>query len=142
LARLCEVLFGRKIDPLKLNLAAYFLLPFCFVAGLFSGQSGLAALAFAFFYGVGNGIATITRGTVPLVLFDHRTYGAFVGRLVAPSFFLSAAAPVIYATVIGRFGERGSLVLSIGLASITLLAAMLLKMRFVRTEPADSMPLP
>jgi hypothetical protein len=55
LARLCEVAFGRRIDPLTLNLLASLLLPFCFIAGLFSGQSALAALAVAFFYGAGNG---------------------------------------------------------------------------------------
>jgi len=130
LARVCEVLFGRRIDPLVLNLFASLLIPSCFLAGLFSGQFIMAALAFAFFYGAGNGILTITRGTLPLVLFDHRTYGAFVGRLIAPSFILSATAPLVYASVIERFGEKGALYLSTGLASITLTAAVLLKVKF------------
>lgn len=129
-ARLAEVLFGRRIDPLTLNLVATSLLPLCFIAGLFSGQAAIAAVAFAFVYGAGNGIVTITRGTLPLVLFDHRTYGTFVGRLIAPSFILSAAAPLIYAFVIGRFGEIGALVMSIGVAFLTFAAALLLKLRF------------
>jgi hypothetical protein len=105
-------------------------LPHCFIAGLVSGQAAIAAVAFAFVYGAGNGIVTITRGTLPLVLFDHRTYGTFVGRLIAPSFILSAAAPLIYAFVIGRFGEIGALVMSIGVAFLTFAAASLLKLRF------------
>jgi MFS family permease len=134
LARLCEVAFGRRIDPLTLNLLASWLLPFCFIAGLFSGQSAMAALAFAFFYGAGNGILTITRGTLPLILFDHRTYGAFVGRLLAPGFMLSAAAPLVYAFVIERFGVSGALWLSTGAAAIIVAAAMLLRIQFARTR--------
>jgi MFS family permease len=125
-ARLCEILFGKRLHPVLLNLLACALLPLCFVAGLFGGQFVVAALAFAFVYGAGNGIATITRGTLPLVLFDHRAYGALVGRLLVPSFIVSASAPLIYASVIGRFGESGALYLSIGAAGITMVAAILL----------------
>jgi MFS family permease len=131
-ARLCEVLFGRRVHPLTLNLFASMLLPFAFIAGLFGGEFGAAAIAFAFLYGASNGIATITRGTLPLVLFDHRTYGAFVGRLLAPSFILSAAAPLIYAVVIDRFGQAGALYLSIAVAAVALTAAILLKSLFAR----------
>jgi MFS family permease len=130
LARLCEVLFGRRVPPLKLNVVAAVVLPFCFAAGLLSGQFMAAALAFAFFYGAGNGIVTITRGTMPLVLFDHRVYGSLVGKLLAPSFFLSAAAPLAYATLIERCGERAALYLSIALASIVLACAFALQWYF------------
>ena len=129
-ARLCEVLFGHRVDPLLLNLLACLLMPLSFMAGLFSGQSVAAAVSFAFIYGASNGILTITRGTLPLVLFDHRSYGSIVGRLIAPSFILSAAAPIAYASVIDRFGEDGGLYLSAGCATVMLLAALLLRLRF------------
>jgi MFS family permease len=129
-ARLCEVLFGRRLHPLMLNLIATIILPLCFAAGLWSQESAAAAITFAFFYGAGNGILTITRGTLPLVLFDTRTYGALVGRLIAPSFLLSAAAPLLYAFVITQFGERAALHLSIAVALATLAAALYLKLRF------------
>jgi hypothetical protein len=99
LARLCEVLFGGRLDPLALGLLASSFLPVAFVAGLFGGASALAGAAFAFAYGAGNGLLTITRGTQPLVLFDPRTYGTLVGSLTAPGFFLSALAPVVYQPV-------------------------------------------
>jgi MFS family permease len=130
LARLCEVLFGRRTPPLKLNVFAALVLPPCFAAGLLSGELTSAALAFAFFYGAGNGIVTITRGTMPLVLFDHRAYGPLVGKLLAPSFFLSAAAPIAYATLIERCGERAALDLSIALALIVLVSSAALQRRF------------
>ena len=126
LARFCEVLSGGRVDPLMLNLAATLVLPLAFAAGLFSGVSVIAAGVFSFFYGVGNGLLTITRGTLPLVLFDHRSYGSLVGRLVAPSFVFSAVAPVAYAYVMERFGEAGALYLSAGVATIIVFAAALL----------------
>lgn len=130
LARLADVLFGRRLHPLDLNLAAVAVLPLCFLAGLASGELVLAAIVFAFFYGAGNGLATITRGTLPLVLFDPRTYGSLVGRLLVPSFLLSAVAPVAYALVIERFGDTAALHLSILVALVALVASALLRRFF------------
>lgn len=134
LSRLAEVLFGRKFDPIALNLGAALLLPIGFVVGLFSNEYASAALFFAFCYGAGNGILTITRGTLPLVLFDHRTYGTVVGRLLAPSFLLSAGAPLVFALVIEHFGAAAALYLSIALSAVTLLAAAILFIRFRSTH--------
>ena len=64
------------------------------------------------------------------VLFDPRSYGAFVGRLIAPSFVLSAMAPVVYAFVIERAGQAGALWLSAAVAACVLAAALVLKLRF------------
>jgi predicted MFS family arabinose efflux permease len=129
-ARLCEVVFGGRLHPLSLNLLAASTLPVCFIAGLWSGQAVAAAIAFALLYGASNGIMTITRGTLPLVLFDHRTYGTLVGRLLVPSFLLSAVSPLAYALVIEHLGNAGALGLSILIALTTLVAALALKLRF------------
>ncbi|MFE0753814.1 MFS transporter [Inquilinus sp. NPDC058860] len=122
-ARLAEVLFGGGLSPLGLTLAASAVLPVCFLAGLWGGQVPAAAIAFAFLYGAGNGLLTITRGTLPLVLFDPDRYGAIAGRLLVPGFLCSAAAPVAYAAVIERLGEAAALWLSAALAAVTLAAA-------------------
>jgi Major Facilitator Superfamily len=129
-ARLCEILFGRRLDPLDLNVGACLALPISFVAGLFSGTSIAAAILFALLYGAGNGLLTITRGTLPLVLFEPREYGAVVGRLLAPSFLLSAAAPLAYASLIENFGEQSALHLSLALASGVFGCALVLRLRF------------
>jgi MFS family permease len=130
LARFCEVLFGGRLHALDLNLIAALVLPFSFAAGPFGGQFLPAAVAFTFFYGAGNGIVTITRGTLPLALFDHRTYGAQVGQLLMPSFLLSAVAPITYALVIEHAGVPGAFYLSVALAAIALAAGLWLKIRF------------
>jgi MFS family permease len=129
LARLAEVLSGSRLDPLALNLLASLLLPACFVAALWSG-SAPAAAAFAFAYGAGNGISTIARGTLPLVLFDTAAYGTIVGRLLVPSFVAAAAAPLGYALVIERFGARAAVHLSLAIALAALAVAAALRARF------------
>ncbi|MEW6121219.1 MAG: MFS transporter [Pseudomonadota bacterium] len=128
-ARLGEVLFGRSVHPLALNGFACALLPVAFAIGLFSGHHPAAGMAFAFLYGAGNGLLTITRGTVPLVLFDTAAYGTIMGRLVAPSFLVSATAPLAYALAIARFGEMGALGLSLLLSLLAVAAAAFLLAR-------------
>jgi len=130
LARLAEVISGGRFDPFDLNLAATAMLPLCFLAGLFSGQMLAAAILFNFLYGAGNGILTITRGTLPLVLFDPRHYGAIAGRLLAPSFFFAAVAPLAYALVIERFGAGMAMYLSLALGFAILAASLVLRLRF------------
>jgi MFS family permease len=129
-ARLCEVLFASRLHPLDLNVVATALLAGSIVAGAFSGQVALAAVGFAFFYGAGNGLATITRGTLPLVFFDPRTYGATVGRLLAPSFLVSSAAPMVFAYVIERAGAMGALALAGACAAVVVACAVALKACF------------
>jgi MFS family permease len=128
-ARLGEVLFGAGLHPLALGVIAVSLLPIAFLAGLAAGGSLAAGAAYAFLFGAGNGLLTIVRGTAPLILFDHRVYGAVVGRLLAPSFFLSALAPLVYALVIDNGGERAALIASIAIAALAWVAAVALAAR-------------
>jgi hypothetical protein len=105
-------------------------MPVAFMLALYAGTSDLAAVVFVFLYGACTGILTITRGTLPLVLFDHRVYGALVGKLIAPGFMLSAAAPVIYASLMEYGGDRWGLYLSIACAVAMFIAGLLLLLLF------------
>ncbi|RQO80635.1 MFS transporter [Acidovorax sp. FJL06] len=129
-ARLAEVLWGAQVSPLVLGALASLLLPAAVLAGLWSGQALAAAWGFALAYGAGNGLLTITRGTLPLVLFDHRSYGACVGWLVAPGFLLSAGAPVVYAMLIDHAGAAAAMWLSVGVAALAGAAAWVLWLCF------------
>lgn len=130
-ARVCEVLFGGRLHPISLTILASFILPLGFLSGLFSGQFLTAALLFAFLFGAGNGLMTITRGTLPLILFDHSTYGATVGKLLVPGFLLSAISPIIYTFIINEYGEHTALVVSAVLAFIILGLSLVLKSRYL-----------
>lgn len=131
-ARLCEVVFGAGMSPLVLGIVATALLPLAFFAGLFSGGFMLAGAFFALAYGAGNGLLTIARGTQPLVLFGNVAYGAVVGRLAAPGFFVSAFAPIAYAAIIEHMGEVAALYASTALALVVAGSATMLWLRFRR----------
>lgn len=125
-ARLCDVLSGSRLHPLHLNILWTFSLPVAFALLWFFSDQPVAAGAFTILFGVGIGLSTITRGSIPLVLFDHRTYGRTAGRLIAPSFAFSAAAPLAYAWVIEHFGIDGAIILSAGAAGIAFMSGLLL----------------
>lgn len=127
LARGTDVLWGGRLHPLDLNLYAAATLPVAFILGFWSGSSLVAAIGFAFLYGVGNGLMTITRGTMPLVLFDPATYGTTVGRLLVPGFLAAAAAPFIFAVAIDTIGAEGALALALVLTVIMVWASWKLR---------------
>jgi len=132
-ARLCDVLFGRKLHPLTLNIISTATLPMAFCILFIASDWGAAAL-FAFGYGAGNGLTTITRGTLPLVLFNPSGYGALTGRLIAPSFVLSAAAPTAFAYITSMYGTTGAITVCV-LLSVGALTAALLLSHFCRNHP-------
>jgi MFS family permease len=131
-ARICEIVFGKRLHPLTLGVVSTSILAVAFAAGLLSAQHAAAAIAFALLFGIGNGLITIVRGTLPLVLFEHRVYGALVGKLLVPSFFLSAFGPLAYALLIERYGDYAALTVSLALAGIVVAAAAALRIRFHR----------
>lgn len=140
-ARLCEVLFGRNTEPLALNLAATSLIPLSLLAGLLGTPLLVSGIALCFLYGAGNGLTTITRGTLPLVLFKPDSYGSIVGWLLVPSFLLAAAAPLVFALVMTHFGAQGALYLSLVLALVAFAAALALYHLF-RADSVISMQSP
>jgi MFS family permease len=85
---------------------------------------GPAAATFTILHGAGNGVLTIARGTLPLVLFGSTAYGLRQGRLVAPSRLLQAAAPLLFGLIIDSAGAFAALALSTAL-SLSALAALL-----------------
>jgi MFS family permease len=126
LARAAEVLFGKRLTPTKLTVMATALLPLSFLFALISGSHIWAAMTFTFVYGAANGVLTITRGTLPLMIFGNRGYGKQVGRLLVPGFFLSAIAPSLYDQLIARFGPQSAIWTSSGLLLIGFLCALML----------------
>jgi MFS family permease len=127
-ARLLAVMFGRNLSPIDLNLIATVALPVAFALALAAAYSVIAAAAFAILYGAGNGLLSITRGTVPLTIFDSETYGRTVGRLLAPAFLFSAAAPTVFAWIVEHFGSEAALYFTGALGVAALGGAVLLKL--------------
>lgn len=127
-ARGCEIVFGGRARPVDVNLVAAVVLALSFPIALWSGASPVAAAAFVLMFGAGNGLSSITRGTLPLAFFDPAAYGSLVGRLIAPSFMLAAAAPIGFAMAIDAYGAEAAVWLSAALGAGALAAAVGLKM--------------
>lgn len=118
------VAWGHRYDAVRLNLLPCALLAASYALALGVGGSLVGAGAFAFCYGAGNGMATITRGAMPLLLFDTSRYGRIVGAILRPAFVLSAGAPVAVALALQHWGHQRTLALGL-LTGVLLLGAAL-----------------
>lgn len=84
-----------------------------------------AAAAFALLHGAGNGVLTIAKGTLPLVLFGPQGYGHRQGVLMVPARIAQALSPWVFGVCLDRWGA-GALAVTAGLGLAALAALMLL----------------
>ncbi len=122
--RLLEFGVLRRIHPLLSARIAALLHPLG--AALLVVVGAPAAAAFAILHGAGNGILTIAKGTLPLVLFGARGYGERQGWLMVPARIAQALAPWLFGVAIDRWGAR-SLWLSAAIGAVAVVALLLLR---------------
>jgi len=121
--------WARRVDAVRLNLLPCAWLCLSFLLYLVAGRTLWGAGAFAFLYGAGNGLATITRGAIPLVIFDAGTYGRTVGKVLRPALWLAAASPMIFAFIIARAGHDAAALAALVIGAAGLAASVLLNRR-------------
>jgi hypothetical protein len=126
-ARLCEFFFARNLHPLMMVRGAVTLLVCAFAMLIVFGVSLPTATAFAIMFGMANGLFTIGRGTVPLVLFGPNGYGRVVGRLAGPWLLMQSVAPLALAFVIERTSDPAAVVVAAGFAVLTLLCLLMIR---------------
>ncbi len=131
LARVCELTFARRFDPLWIARFAVGLLVAAFVLLALLPFSAAVAGAFAVLYGMANGLLTIARGTVPLALFGASGYGLLIGRIGGPFLVVQALAPVVLTYVAERSSD------AIGLTLVATFAAIALICFATIRRPAD-----
>ncbi|KRQ98569.1 hypothetical protein CQ12_18970 [Bradyrhizobium jicamae] len=123
-ARIFEASFLSRFHPLVSTKLACITNPIgAVILGLAGGG---AASVFAVFYGSGNGILTIARGTLPLAIFGPENYGYRLGIIGAPARMAQAAAPLLFGLLIEAMGAR-VLIVSSALSIAALLALFLLR---------------
>jgi hypothetical protein len=91
------------------------------------GVSPLVAASFMVMFGMANGLITISRGAVPLVLFGPVGYGATIGRIAGPWLVMQAIAPLVLAFVIERTSDPAALALVAGLAIVSFVCLVILR---------------
>ncbi len=129
-ARLAEFALLRKVHPLVSARIALVLHLLGISALALFGSS--AAVAFALLFGAGNGLLTISRGTLPLAIFGPYGYGERTGLLGAPARLTQAFAPFVFGFLLEILG-----VAAIGVAA-ALFVAGLIALLALRTRPAGA----
>lgn len=117
--RIANATLMKHLDPIHAALVSALALPVAAACLLAANGAWQPALAFALIFGVGQGLFSITRGTVPLALFGPQGYGKRLGQLAAVRTLLSAGAPFAFALV----WHRTSLNLALGLCIVIGVAA-------------------
>ena len=95
-------------------------------AAIVALAGGGAAGIFAVFHGAGNGVLTISRGTLPLAIFGPQNYAYRLGIIGAPARMAQAAAPLAFGLLLDSMGSR-VLIISSALSLAALGALFLLR---------------
>jgi predicted MFS family arabinose efflux permease len=120
-ARLLEFGFMRRLHPMLSAQLASLAHP---IGAAVLGVGGApAAAVFTVLHGAGNGILTIAKGTLPLVLFGPHGYGGRQGLLMVPARVAQAFAPIVFGLLIDRWGV-GSLWFSGALGGVAFMALL------------------
>lgn len=124
--RLAEFGLLKKMHPLISSRLSALTHPVGAVLLLIFG--GPVGMLFTSLHGIGNGILTIAKGTLPLATFGPVGYGARQGYIMAPSRFAQAAAPFVFGLLIDDYGQY-AILLTIVLGLVTFAALMMLRHR-------------
>jgi len=122
-ARILEFGFLRKVHPLLSARIAAALHPLGVVVLMVFGAP--AAAVFGILHGAGNGILTIAKGTLPLVIFGPQGYGHRQGLLMVPARIAQALAPWLFGLALDRWGA-GALAVSATVGALAFLALFML----------------
>lgn len=126
-ARICELSFARRLDPIWTARFAVGLLVSAFVLLAVLPFSATVAAMFAVMFGMANGLLTIARGTVPLALFGASGYGRLMGRIGGPYLVVQAMAPVVLTYVADRVSDAAGLGLVAAFALVALSCFVLIR---------------
>lgn len=125
-ARIVEAQWLIRYHPLISARLATLMHPAGAVAMLAGGP--LTAGIFATFYGAGNGILTIARGTLPLALFGPLGFGKRLGFIALPARVSGAIAPFLLGVMLDWWGG-GVIVLTSVLSLAAFVVLMLMQGR-------------
>jgi predicted MFS family arabinose efflux permease len=122
--RLLEFGVLRQVHPLQSARMAAALHPVGATALALFGAP--AAIVFALLHGAGNGVLTIAKGTLPLVLFGPQGYGERQGVLMVPARMAQALAPWLFGLCIAQWGA-GALWIAVALSTMAFAALWMIK---------------
>lgn len=133
-SRLTNMLFGKALPPLGLAIVSASCMAVATVVLLTSAPSVIGAMAFAVLFGFGNGLFSITSGTLPLSLFGSDGYGRLQGKVMSARLIVSAAAPFAFAMTMRLLGAKWSLGVTSTLALAAICVLYAISLMHIRSE--------
>ncbi|MAN78099.1 MAG: MFS transporter [Rhizobiales bacterium] len=121
-ARVVEKLAGGRYHPIWTMIFATALVALGFLGLGLGIHAGAALVA----YGAGNGLWSIARATIPLVVFGSSNYPHVMGSIAAPALIAAALAPSAGAFLMQALGTGSIASVMIIVAAIAVVAAMTL----------------
>lgn len=140
--RLIDAVLWRGLHPVTVATVAAAALPLAVAVLMAAGGTMAGAAGFAVLMGIGGGLSSIVRGTVPLALFGSGGYGAMLGRLTALRTLLSAVAPFGFALVLQAAGSRAAMIAALVAGVASLVPLVLLRRLMARANPSTESPVP
>lgn len=120
--RVLDMLFGLRLHPLTTTMISTVLLILALAVLWLTGPTLAGAMVFAVMFGLAQGLTSIVRGTVPLVLFGPVGFAARLGRLAAVRMVMAAIAPFGIAMLIDTWSAAAALLAMLCLAVLGALA--------------------
>ena len=102
--RVVEIVFGRNLRAITVGRIAVGILPPSLLLLLIGTGSLPLVVAFTLLMGASQGVITIVRGAVPLVLFGAKGYGAVLGVIATPVLVVNAGSPTLFAWIVDHWG--------------------------------------
>ncbi len=120
-SRIIEIIFSKRVTPLESGLYSILVLSIGLGALIFSGFSYYFALSFVLFYGAGQGLIAVIRGSIPLYLFGIEGFGKITGKINLYRNIVVATVPFGFALILDTFGGYVGVLLLIMVSVISLI---------------------
>lgn len=127
-ARLIEYVRRNLFSPplTAIIAASAMALSLAILAGALVQPMAAFAIAFAIFYGAGQGLTSIVRGVLPLHYFGAAGYGRTMGTLASARIIASAISPVSVIWLNEMVGTNAALAALAGMAGLSVIATLAL----------------
>jgi hypothetical protein len=127
-SRSAELFAQRWLSPLVLTVPVFAMLPLSLLPLAIPGPIIVHATVFVLVYGLSNGLLTVLRGALPLLIMGPTGYGELLGRIAAPSLVVSAVSPLAFGQIMNVWGPQvGAILLFVAGVASTLAAAFLIR---------------
>ncbi|MGI4847516.1 MAG: MFS transporter [Janthinobacterium lividum] len=137
LGRILEILFGKDATSRQIGTLAMWVAPLALAMLVFPATWLVVYGAFAAVYGLGNGVMTLVRGTLPAELYGQASYGVVSGAMSMPVMFASAAGPFAASLLYTAAGGYEGVIPALG--AISVVAVCLFMTGVARSESRTGM---